>query len=187
MEFKLVDENDIDAVVSIMDQARNLMKAEGRNQWTEAYPARSHIESDVAHDFGYAIYLDGRVAAYGAVIAGIEPAYASIDGQWLSEGREKYIVVHRLAVADFARGKGIANKFMEEVENMAVNAGIRWIRVDTNFDNVRMLTILDRLGYTYCGKITYESGERLAYEKPVSISGQDVTPGLFPAPADRTT
>ena len=29
-----------------------------------------------------------------------------------------------------------------------------------------MLRMLERLRFAYCGKIIYESGERLAFEKP---------------------
>ena len=30
-----------------------------------------------------------------------------------------------------------------------------------------MLRLLERTGFTYCGKVVYRSGERLAYEKRI--------------------
>ncbi len=38
-------------------------------------------------------------------------------------------------------------------------------RVDTNFDNRIMLRLLEKEGCSFCGKIRYDSGERLAFEK----------------------
>ena len=38
-------------------------------------------------------------------------------------------------------------------------------KVDTNFDNDRMLHLLDKLGFERCGIIQYPQGERIAFEK----------------------
>ena len=70
-----------------------------------------------------------------------------------------------MAVASDSQCRGVARRFFAAVENLAVSKGIFSFRVDTNYDNVRMLRLLDRLGFEYCGKINYESGERMAFEK----------------------
>ena len=95
------------------------------------------------------------VIAYGAVVFDGEPAYDAIDGQWLTDG--PYVLVHRIAVADGERGRGVAAEFLHRVEAL--------FRIDTNFDNRTMLRLLERTGFSYCGKVVYRSGERLAYEK----------------------
>ena len=87
-----------------------------------------------------------------------EPAYGAIDGAWLTGG--DYVVLHRLAVADGEKGRGVAAEFMRRTEALARGRGVGSFRVDTNFDNRYMLR------FAYCGKIIYESGERLAFEKP---------------------
>ena len=105
--------------------------------------------------------------AYGAVVFDGEPAYEALEGgQWLSEG--PYVVVHRLAVADEALGESVGTRFLQEVERMARQRGIGSFRVDTNFDNHRMLRILAREGFTRCGTVRYRSGEREAFEKRLS-------------------
>ena len=43
--------------------------------------------------------------------------------------------------------------------------GVTSFRVDTNYDNFYMLRIFDKLGFTYCGEVCYDSGLRRAYEK----------------------
>ena len=94
-----------------------------------------------------------------------EPAYDAIEGAWLTDG--EYVVLHRMAVADGEKARGVATEFMRCVEAMACGRGTGSMRVDTNFDNRYMLRMLGRLGFVYCGKVRYRSGERLAFEKPL--------------------
>lgn len=110
-----------------------------------------------------AAQAQGNVVAYGAVVFDGEPAYEAIEGAWLTDG--DYVVLHRMAVADGEKGRGVATEFMRCVEAMACGRGTDSMRVDTNFDNRYMLRMLGRLGFVYCGKVRYRSGERLAFEK----------------------
>lgn len=110
-----------------------------------------------------AAQAQGNVVAYGAVVFDGEPAYEAIEGAWLTDG--DYVVLHRMAVADGEKGRGVATEFMRCVEAMACGRGTGSMRVDTNFDNRYMLRMLGRLGFVYCGKVRYRSGERLAFEK----------------------
>ena len=110
-----------------------------------------------------AAQAQGNVVANGAVVFDGEPAYEAIEGAWLTDG--DYVVLHRMAVADGEKGRGVATEFMRRVEAMACGRGTGSMRVDTNFDNRYMLRMLGRLGFVYCGKVRYRSGERLAFEK----------------------
>jgi RimJ/RimL family protein N-acetyltransferase len=51
------------------------------------------------------------------------------------------------------------------VEHLAAEKGVGSFKVDTNFDNSVMLHLMEKLGFAYCGRIQYDRGERLAYEK----------------------
>ena len=106
---------------------------------------------------------EADIIAYAAVVFDGEPAYNSIDGSWLSE--QPYVVVHRLAVANEMKQKGIASLFMQKVEELSRSQGIHSFKVDTNFDNFYMHRMLEKLGFSYCGEILYQRGSRMAYEK----------------------
>lgn len=165
--FKKAVEEDVPAIMEIIDYARNQMLAAGKRQWDSSYPTLKHIGDDVARGYGYVLCADGQVAAYGAVIFGEEPAYRHIkNGAWLSE--QPYVVVHRLAVSGAYRRQGLAARFMMAVEGLMRAHGVRSFKVDTNFDNQSMLSVLDKLGFHYCGEIEYEGGTRMAYEKLIS-------------------
>ncbi|MGC4021845.1 MAG: GNAT family N-acetyltransferase [Cyclobacteriaceae bacterium] len=77
-----------------------------------------------------------------------------------------YVVVHRVATSNAVKGKGIATLLFKEIETLSKENKVYSIKVDTNFDNVPMIKILGRLGYTYCGEEIFFSGAmRKAYEK----------------------
>ncbi len=154
---------DVPTIEQIMDDAVARMLAEGKKQWDENYPTVVHILDDVNRNCGYVMEFNGRVVAYGAVIFTGEPAYDDLRGEWLSD--KPYVVVHRMAVALHAQRQGIARRFFTAVENLAASKGVASFRVDTNYDNDRMLRLLEDCGFEYCGKITYEKGDRMAFEK----------------------
>ena len=112
------------------------------------------------------------IVDYAAVVFGTEPAYEAIDGHWLTHGR--YAVVHRVARSDAAKGKGVATRLFQWVEELCLAKGVRSIRMDTNFDNAPMLHLAEKLHYVYCGEISFDGAARRAYEKVLA----DTTAGL---------
>ena len=167
--FRQAQSCETDRIMQIIRQAQARMHAAGSRQWQDGYPAPGHISADIGRNRGYVLCKPGvegplSVIAYGAVVFDGEPAYGAIDGAWLTGG--DYVVLHRLAVADGEKGRGVAAEFMRRTEALARGRGVGSFRVDTNFDNRYMLRMLERLRFAYCGKIIYESGERLAFEKP---------------------
>ena len=161
--FRKADGRDIAEISAILKKAVERMLAEGKRQWNKNYPNEIHVRSDIEKGIGYVLEEEGKVVGYAAVGFTGEPAYDNIKGQWLSDG--KYVVVHRLAVCQSVKGKGVGNAFMNAVEDFARTLCIRSFKIDTNFDNTAMLGLLDRLGFTYCGEINYEKGSRMAFEK----------------------
>ena len=146
--------DEIPVIWEIILQAKAQMYREGKHQWDENYPTDVLVPSDD----------DSYIIAYGAVVFDGEPAYNGLwDGQWLSE--QPYVVLHRLAVADRWKRQGMAVRYMQAVCDLALSRGIRSFKVDTNYDNFYMQHVFSRLGFTYCGRIRYDAGERMAYEK----------------------
>lgn len=168
--FRHAVQADARAAWSVLESAKGRMKAQGRTQWQGSYPSPDSVREDIDNGYGYVLELpvanDGTeslcIAAYGAIVFDGEPAYGSIEGRWISEG--PYVAVHRLAVADDHLGQGLAELFLQKAAGLAFSRGIRSFRVDTNYDNVQMLHILDKMGFVKCGTVMYES-PRLAFEK----------------------
>ena len=163
--FRQAVPHEVPLIMQIIRQAQARMHAAGSRQWQDGYPALDDIRRDIADSCGYVLAAGNVPVAYGAVLFGGEPAYGSIEGEWLCQ--PPYVVVHRLAVAQEMRRCGLATRFMREVETFARNVGLHSFRVDTNFDNRSVRSLLSALGFTYCGEIFYAHGSRRAYEKPL--------------------
>ncbi|KAA5532151.1 GNAT family N-acetyltransferase [Taibaiella lutea] len=147
----------------ILQDAIEQRKQEGSRQWQDGYPNELSIINDMEKGYAYVLTENETVLAYSAVIFDKEPAYEIMEGKWLSDG--DYLVVHRVAVSRHAKGKGIATRLFRQLESLCLQKQVYSIKVDTNFDNIPMLKILDRLGYTYCGEVYFRGGARKAFEK----------------------
>lgn len=189
--FRTATAEEMPRILQIIEQARRRMAAAGSQQWQDGYPASGNIANDLAHGYGYVICRSAAgpasgadrngtvrqvaepggspVVAYGAIVFDGEPAYDAIEGSWLSD--RPYVVVHRLAVADEALGRHLGTEFLRHAERLALQRGVSSFRIDTNFDNHRMLRILTREGFTRCGTVGYRGSSREAFEKLLGESG----------------
>lgn len=158
--------SEVPQIWEIIQDAIEQRRLEGSKQWQDGYPNELSIENDINNGYGYVLTENESILCYAAIIFDIEPAYEEIEGKWLTDG--DYAVVHRVAVSKLAKGKGIATKLFESIEGLCVSQNIYSIKVDTNFDNVPMLKILDRLKYTYCGEVYFRGAARKAYEKKLA-------------------
>ena len=156
---------DIPAMMDIFHQAQASLKDLGVNQWQNNYPNTDVVGKDLANETAYVLTKDGNILATATIIFNHEPTYDRIyDGEWLS--RDTFIVVHRMAVDNRHKKEGIASYILKEVEKMALEANIPSFKIDTHKDNIPMRTMIEKNGFTYCGRISLLDGNsRVAYEK----------------------
>ena len=150
----------------ILQEAIMRRKIDGSNQWQDGYPNEGTVLNDISKNYGYVLEIKGEIAAYTALIFDKEPAYETEEVQWLSN--DAYAVVHRVAVSQQFVGQGIAKKLFEKLEEIVKSKQVFSIKVDTNFDNIPMLKILEKLNYKYCGDVYLRGSARKAFEKIVS-------------------
>lgn len=162
--FRLAASDDIDKIWDIILQAKAQMKRLGSVQWDESYPSYDTISNDIENSCGYVIAEGNNIVAYGVVGYNSEPVYCSIEGKWITD-TDNYVVLHRLAVSDTYKRQGYARMFLRFVEQLAAGRRYTSFRVDTNYDNTYMLSVLRYSGFSYCGRVRYARGERLAFEK----------------------
>jgi uncharacterized protein YndB with AHSA1/START domain/GNAT superfamily N-acetyltransferase len=154
---------DSDQIWEILQGAIERRKIDGSTQWQDGYPNEDVVRIDIDKGVGY-VLTDGKaIVGYTAIIFNDEPAYEDLNGTWLSNG--DFVVVHRLAISDEYIGKGLAQKIMQFAEHVAIENNTFSIKVDTNFDNIPMLKIFEKLGYTYCGEVSFRGSLRKAFEK----------------------
>ena len=159
---------DVPAIWIILQQAIEQRKQDGSKQWQDGYPNLQTVEDDIKKGYGYALVENDSIIAYAAIIFDIEPAYEIIEGKWITN--DKYVVVHRVATSNSVKGRGVATHLFKMIENVSLENNVYSIKVDTNYDNIPMLKILDRLGYTYCGEVYFRDSARKAFEKVLEKS-----------------
>jgi GNAT superfamily N-acetyltransferase len=161
--LRKADIAEIPLIWNILQDAIEQRRQDGSTQWQDGYPNELTIQNDIKNGCAYVLTENNSILCYAAIIFDKEPAYESIQGKWLTNC--DYAVVHRVAVSKLAKGKGIATKLFRNIEDLCLKQNIYSIKVDTNFDNVPMLKILDRLSYTYCGEVFFRGASRKAFEK----------------------
>lgn len=161
--FRKAQISEAEIIWKILQQAIERRRKDGSNQWQDGYPNLEVVKADISLGKGYVLEFEGEIAAYAALVFNDEPAYDEIEGNWLTHG--DYLVVHRVAVSDEYLGKGIAVGLFKILENFARAHQVYSIKVDTNFDNLAMLHILEKLHYQYCGEVYFRGSARKAFEK----------------------
>ncbi|OYU96909.1 MAG: GNAT family N-acetyltransferase [Bacteroidetes bacterium B1(2017)] len=159
--------DELPIIWDILQEAIEQRRQDGSTQWQNGYPNEQVVLDDIKNGHGYVLEDNKEVIAYAAIIFGIEPAYTDIIGKWLGNG--DYVVIHRVATANKVKGKGVATYLFKFIEDLCSQQNVSSIKVDTNFDNVPMLKIMNNLGYTYCGEVFFNGSARRAYEKIITL------------------
>jgi GNAT superfamily N-acetyltransferase len=161
--FRKATSDDVPQIWAILQKAILRRKEDGSNQWQDGYPNPEVIQKDIAKGVGFVLAEENVVIGYCAVLINDEPAYAEIEGKWLTDG--DFAVFHRVAISEDYIGQGLARKMLGFIEDFASANKLPSIKVDTNFDNAAMLNILEKAGYVYCGEVFFRGSPRMAYEK----------------------
>lgn len=165
MELRKALDNEIETAVDIIDMAKEHLRKQGIDQWQNGYPDRASIIEDIDKERGYFIVEKDEIIGYLCADYDGEPAYDSLNGKW--EFGSPYVVVHRMAFSDKARGKGASTKAFALVEEMSKEKGVSAFRIDTDEDNNKMKHILKKCGFQYRGTILFDDSEKIAFEKRI--------------------
>ena len=165
MKLTKASEHDIPQIMNIIKKAQNYFKENQINQWQNNYPNTQTIEQDIHNGYSYVLVEDETILATVSISFDGEKNYEKIeDGAWLTNG--EYAVIHRLAVKNSQKGKGISSFIIKIIENMCLERGITSIKIDTHKQNTSMQKLLHKNNYQYCGIIyVADQSPRVAYEK----------------------
>lgn len=159
--------DDLRSIMSIINHAKQLLKADGSKQWQNGNPNEQTILDDIEKGYCYLLIVDGQIGGTSALLTEPDPNYEVIfDGSWKNAGTS-YATIHRIAISTHFRGMHLANYFLSNLISLAYNKGFRSLRVDTHEKNLRTQGLVQKFGFEYRGRIYVDSspdGERKAYE-----------------------
>ena len=167
--------NDIDSIVQIANDAKELLKSNGINQWQRGtYPDRQLFIQDIEDGIGYVVEEEDEVVAICAVTFTEEASYRHlVSGSWQTSDDDIYATIHRAAVAREHQGRGITKFLFNAVAELAVEEGAVSVRADTHPDNGAMNRALEKAGFHKCGEFYIQEGDeagdlRYGYEQVIS-------------------
>jgi GNAT superfamily N-acetyltransferase len=166
--FRKAKALEIPQIWTIIQQAIVRRKNYGSQQRQDGYPNEAVVKQAIKKGTGYVITDNETIAGYAAILFNDEPAYEQLKGTWLTN--DNFAVAHSVAVSNNYSGKGLAQKIFLFIEDLAKDNKIFSIKVDTNFVNIPMLKILEKLGNSDCGEVTFRGSIRNAFEKIVPSS-----------------
>ena len=163
-----IEKDDIQRVLKITNDAKNLLKKNGSLQWQQGYPNEETFLTDIKNKVLYGIYQYNELMAYGAYILGKDINYIEIDGKWDIPANEKDLAIHRVAVDGNCHGKKYGVKILKYGIVYAKKLGCISVKVDTHEKNKAMQKCINNSGFVYKGivKILRDKFDNLrnAYE-----------------------
>ena len=169
-EFRPIRSGEEEQVLEIISQAKAYLKGQGIDQWQKGYPDWEAIRRDRERGIGYCLTEGGRILAYTAVTFDQEASYETLEGGcWLNKSG-LYGAMHRVAVQESQKGRGLAGRLVQEALGICRQKGAVSLRSDTHKENRSMRRMLVKNDFQYCGVIYLQSpGEkgdlRVAYER----------------------
>ena len=125
------------------------MRASGNLQWDDSYPNPEVFGRDMTLAQLWVTEDEGRITGVAAITTDQEPEYAEVGWNLT----ELAVVVHRLAVDPDFQGSGVATALMRQAEAVALERGIRVLRLDTNAQNEATQKLFPKLGYAFAGEV----------------------------------
>ena len=156
MEFMQAEARHLEELCRITGEAKAQLKGLGLDQWQLGYPNQEVWTEDIRQGTAWVAVEDGRVLGAFRVQTTPELSYAEIDGAWLTDGA--YGSLHRVCVADAAKGRGVAGALFRQGLALTAAAGLPALRIDTHPGNLPMRRALDKAGFTHCGTIVLREG-----------------------------
>ncbi|MDE6181602.1 MAG: GNAT family N-acetyltransferase [Eubacteriales bacterium] len=171
MQIRKAKEEDIEEIMKIVKQAKAYFIKNKVKQWLGEYPNEEGFKLDIKNGNSYVLENDGKILATFYINIGEDENYKEIyEGKWLYEGL--YGAIHRVAILEEEKGKGIAAKIVNFCEEYCKEKGVNSLRIDTHRSNKSMLRCIEKNGFEKCGIIYEKFGdiysqdtERIAFEK----------------------
>ena len=167
MEFRKSTKSDVIKIMEIVKQAQEYFKSQGIDQWQNGYPNAEVINNDIEND---GMLDENNIIATTVISFTKEKSYENIlDGKWITNG--DYGVIHRIAVDNTHKGKGLSHKILKYAEEVCKQNNVHSIKADTHEENIPMQSLLKKNGFEYCGIVKLGGGRRrVAFEKTVSLN-----------------
>ena len=160
MIIRKANKSDLDNIMLMYKSCVKGMLENDIDQWDATYPNAEVIIEDLIAQT-YFVALENKVIIGGINIdQNQDKTYLEIDWE---DKLDSFLVVHRLGVKEEFWEKKIGKKLMIFAENMAIEKGLRSIRLDTYSGNPKAMEFYRRLDYRELGSINLKPNKNEYY------------------------
>ncbi|MEA4814214.1 MAG: GNAT family N-acetyltransferase [Oscillospiraceae bacterium] len=152
--FRAADRGDIGDVNALYRAVVKKMRADGLDQWNDEYPF-ALLSDDIGRGEMYLGTHGGKIVSAITVMPRGDEEYEI--AKW-KEPDARAAILHRLCVVPELRRSGIASRMVEEAETLCRSAGYEYARLDAFSENIRSVSLYEKLGYKRVGEFTRDIG-----------------------------
>jgi len=131
-------------ILRLLQEAAGWMERNGIKQWTPG----QFTETDIA---GYFADRHVYLALDDGAVVGMFTLQFSDPQYWGSKNDESYAYLHRLAVKDSHRGRGLGQQMLKYAVVLAKDLGCKSLRFDTVAHNIKLNRYYQSMGFHYMG------------------------------------
>lgn len=160
--MRLARMNDLPRMMEIKADAVVFMAQHGNDQWNEHYPTEEAFMAFISQGYMHVLEEEGSIVGMVGLVDVQDEEYKPLD--WSAEGDE--LVIHRLAIAKEAYGKGYAKYLLSYAIELAKKRKVAIIKLDTYSKNTIAQKLFLDMGFTYVGDIKFpqSDGDYHCYE-----------------------
>jgi len=145
--IRTANKNDLSSILSIVEEAKSIMKQDNNDQWDEYYPLEEHFEQDIEKETLFVLEEDSKIYAFIVIDQQQSEWYDELE--WPVNRNGAY-VIHRLAGS--SEYKGAATQLFDFAVNMALEHQIHVLITDTFALNKRAQGLFEKFGFTKVGE-----------------------------------
>ncbi|MFK8038348.1 MAG: GNAT family N-acetyltransferase [Crocinitomicaceae bacterium] len=144
--------SDLEPIFKIYLNAKHELEKKGIYQWTDQYPTKSIIESDLQKGVLYMLKYGNKIIGAINLSEEQEKEYQTVKWRF---NHSKALVIHRLVINPKHQGLGYAQKSMAFAENFARKMGYSSIRLDAYSYNKRVIDFYQKRNYVIRGDVNF--------------------------------
>lgn len=168
MKISQAKPEDLERLMTILEDGRNQLTEQGIDQWQGDYPNRQHVKEDIENGYAFLIRSDDEetIGAF-SVVTPPDHSYDQLDGKWLID-TDKYRTIHRVAIHSNHAGHGYASQLFDSfIDYFQNEPDVDSLRIDTHEDNKAMQHLITKHGFSRVGTlhgVYRENEESYVYE-----------------------
>lgn len=183
------DTGDLEAVLGLIEEARQWLPTKGTDQWAKPYPdphgKLERVREGIKKGRTWIVRHNGTLAATVTLSAKRNSHVWSKDST-SCDLSERAVFVNRLITARAYAGLGLGAELINWAGRRgSQDWGAKWIRIDVWTKNIALHKYYENTGFSRCGTYedpTYPSGA--LFQKPVASIGPLCIPSFIGSSAD---